>query len=352
VGAGEDRNKGEKTRLCPTCRMEISVLATKCRFCGESVGRPQEATRSLSINDLGGETVRHYAPSSNVMDALESFRAEETASQPPVDEKHEKSLFGRGKKHETDPKAAKSNFGLPELDAKSQDLASVSMSGSAVRKAVKKEPPKWKAWVSLALKGVAVLAVLFVGIRYGVPVVQGMFKKEVIKPVVENRAPRLMEQNKPPLDILRAAKEAVNLDNSETNQKIMSDARGRVKKAVDDLLNAPKYSKEAHKRALDIAHAASEIDPTSQEITQLKQDALEETRAYGLSFIGTEGEGENRKAKFKLTVGGQNPIVSVAKDELVDNRFKLDSFTDSGCRLADTKRGDRSVQCKVNDFPA
>ena len=77
--------KDEKMRLCPTCRMEISVLATKCRYCGEEVGRPRDETRSLSISDLGGETVQHYAPSSSVMEALEAFRSEED-SEPPIED--------------------------------------------------------------------------------------------------------------------------------------------------------------------------------------------------------------------------------------------------------------------------
>ena len=74
LGDVEGGRSPDKTRLCPSCRCEISVLATRCRFCGEEVGRPRDEARQLSIDDLGGENVTLYAPSGNVMDALESFR--------------------------------------------------------------------------------------------------------------------------------------------------------------------------------------------------------------------------------------------------------------------------------------
>ena len=75
-------------RLCPSCRMSIPVLAVKCRFCGEEVGRPRDETRKLSISDLGGQDSTMYAPSSSVMEALEAFRTEEfTSPLPPEPQK-------------------------------------------------------------------------------------------------------------------------------------------------------------------------------------------------------------------------------------------------------------------------
>ena len=61
--------------------MTISVLATKCRYCGEDVGKPKEEQRELSVNDLGGENVHHRAPSGSVMEALESFRLEDASGE-------------------------------------------------------------------------------------------------------------------------------------------------------------------------------------------------------------------------------------------------------------------------------
>src|SRR5690606_34714265 len=113
-------------RLCPTCRMEIRVLATKCRFCGENVGRPRDEVRALSIDDLGGETIRHYAPSSSVMEAIEAFRSETEASNPQVDDAGRKSIFGRKGKKDATP-APTGADGLPTLDERSQVLASLAM---------------------------------------------------------------------------------------------------------------------------------------------------------------------------------------------------------------------------------
>ena len=67
----------DKTRLCPSCRMQISVLATKCRFCGENVSRPRVEDRHFTIRDLGGENSRKYAASESMLSALESFRIEQ-----------------------------------------------------------------------------------------------------------------------------------------------------------------------------------------------------------------------------------------------------------------------------------
>ena len=66
-------------RLCYVCRMPISVLAIRCRYCGAEVGRPRKEQETYTIADLGGEKVGTYTVSGNVTDALESFMMEERA---------------------------------------------------------------------------------------------------------------------------------------------------------------------------------------------------------------------------------------------------------------------------------
>ena len=66
-------------RFCYVCRMPISVLAIKCRYCGADVGRPRKEQETFTVEDLGGEKIGTYTISGNVTDALESFIQEERA---------------------------------------------------------------------------------------------------------------------------------------------------------------------------------------------------------------------------------------------------------------------------------
>ncbi|HPJ99075.1 MAG TPA: hypothetical protein PKW60_06280, partial [Candidatus Hydrogenedentes bacterium] len=76
--AGRASSNEDKTRVCPFCRREISIFATKCFHCGERVDPPRADQRHFSMEDLGGRKSTNYAPSESVMAALETFRAELT----------------------------------------------------------------------------------------------------------------------------------------------------------------------------------------------------------------------------------------------------------------------------------
>ena len=147
-----DKERPDKTRLCSSCRMEISVLATKCRYCGASVGRPRDEPRSLTIGDLGGEHFVHYAPSSSVMEALESFRAEETTSDGgTADIQSDSGEDREGEEHST---------ALPELDERSRALASVALPSQSSVSRYQKAPqkPTWMRKVAYLGAFIAALA--------------------------------------------------------------------------------------------------------------------------------------------------------------------------------------------------
>jgi len=66
-------------RLCPECRMPISVLANRCPHCGSIVGRPRKETEVLTVKDLGGESKAQHVVSGNVREAMEAFISEQQA---------------------------------------------------------------------------------------------------------------------------------------------------------------------------------------------------------------------------------------------------------------------------------
>ncbi len=184
--------KKDNMRLCPTCRMEISVLATKCRYCGEEVGRPRDESRALSIADLGGETVQHYAPSSSVMEALEAFRSE-TDSEPEVEEAPSSGILSRLSKKQEPPKAQKkpAGDGLPELDERSQALSSLAMpsSSSKYQPTVVRQQRSIPRMVGIFAGLVAAMVCLF----FAVQVFANRPAPE-IAPTVENPAVIMMER--------------------------------------------------------------------------------------------------------------------------------------------------------------
>ena len=88
----------EKTRTCPSCRSEISVLATKCLHCGETVGKPKAEVRQLSVEDLGGEVKKAQPTPASVVGAMDSMRQDS----------------GSGKTFDSLPKIDLDNLGMDD----------------------------------------------------------------------------------------------------------------------------------------------------------------------------------------------------------------------------------------------
>ena len=77
-----EKNKpNDEERLCPACRSDISIWATKCKFCGSEVGRPRMREDRLTVKDLGGESPSTHRVSKHVMGAIGSFRYDEVYAQ-------------------------------------------------------------------------------------------------------------------------------------------------------------------------------------------------------------------------------------------------------------------------------
>lgn len=336
--------RNEKMRLCPSCRMEISVLATKCRFCGESVGRPRDETRALTIDDLGGETIRHYAPSSSVMEAMEAFRSEnEFSSNPPEDEQPaKKTLFGMGKKKfDSNPPSAQS--GLPELDERSQALASLAIPSMKPVKAQRK--PKTSPWprrAAIALGVIAGLGILWFG---GSAVWAYMTREpEERDPLNRNPAEAMLARDEDPVKTLVAAAEAFRADDHSKNRMILEKARERVKVRINELLNAKPWSEEKLNQASREMNTAFRAD-SAPDLRALKEEVDREGMLYRMTLLDTK---PNEEATFALS-SGANGTVTVKLNEEIADRFRVVSIRRDSVQVQDKVRGNRPLTYSKNE---
>jgi hypothetical protein len=312
--------------------MQISVLATKCRFCGEEVGKPKEEQRTLSIHDLGGEQVHHNAPSGSVLEAMESFRAEETLSQ----------------QAESDEFSA-SGLGVPESpdgDGSTPDFFSdESSKDSAYAKRYEKSSVGGNRATMLIL-GVVALA-LIVG---GVVILPGMFaglsenQADATIPDYVNRAPVILDRGGDPIEALEAAIEAIEIEDSAANRRIAEDVVAAIAERVEAQLNATPFHEDHIQEASKLASNASRMYPN--DLTQELLDTVrEDDRAYKMLLLGIEGD--PKMARFQLQAPG-SPIEKVKVDDMLAGRFQVRSFSGrDSVVLVDTQRGGRPVRFKV-----
>ena len=311
----------EKTRPCTTCRMPVSILATKCRYCGAELGRPREETRSLSAQDLGGETIKHYAPSSNVMDALESFRTEQAAQQ---------------------RKSGKEG-NLPELDDRSRALA------SAVRSSPSGPPRKntrrfsWGDYGRYVLGGITALVLVVVAITVIPRFTTGQTEGEVFV----NRAPSMMELGAAPLEILEAALDAVRQAPGAENDAIYAEARARLRQEVTGVLAAPNWSRRYLDQASRLANQASALDPHG-ETQELKSMVDAEVDAYNIVLAGVDAS--SGAVTYRMARSDTNHTAT--RDDLILDRFQIVRVTGNTVRLRDQRRDGRELNWSIGGQPA
>lgn len=350
----DDHGEGarDKTRLCPACRMSISVLATKCRFCGEIVGRPRDQARQLSMDDLGGETVVHYAPSSNVMDALEAFRAEEVASAKQREEVLPYEHSGRKDKQIHKSEAAKRPDGLPPLDARSQALASIALpKASMPPPLVMPQGPT----LTRKLAYCGALAAALVILYFGGLKVWGLMRERDEKPQpsplrYHNRVPELREQGAPVDEVLEEAFKARNNDQVDIakNQQILEEARQDAIREVQKLLNGRRLTDSELSRACALASRLVKIDP-HEDIAALSKEALEDSLAYRLKCISTKPNDKPPTAVCKVLAKekGESTEVTVQPGDTLAGRFYVTAIGLEGVVVRDEKRNGRKVKFLV-----
>jgi len=339
---GSKYRDDEATRPCPVCRMPVSNLAVKCRFCGAELGRPREETRKLSIEELGGETVKHYAPSANVMDALESFRTEEIVNpKGRQTSKADAKRRGRGKKGEAE-ETASTESEMPELDARSRALASAGRATPPPASAAKKKRSlDWGAYGRYAAIAATALVVLYLAVTVGPRLMQA----RQVEPVVENRAVAMLEGEEEPLTILSAAMEAVRAQNTDDNQYILDRAREEVTDQIEGLLNAENWEMGKLKEASDLARRAADIDP-HRSMQDLKKEVDREFRLYQTKLMSAEGGVATLQVvePSLLALGDERGMIEVKRGEIIADRFRVTNVSSKGITLVDVGRDDRILE--------
>jgi len=325
--------------------MEISVLATKCRFCGESVGRPRDESRSLSIDDLGGETVRHYAPSSSVMEAMEAFRSEhDFKSNPPEDAGPErKSLFGIAGKKKAG--GAQGGDGLPQLDERSQALASLAMPTNKPSTFKKPKGPS-TSQRAMQIGGIVVgVIILLLVAKFA----YGYFTAPREERVRQGRnaAEAMLARNDDPTQIVIEAAQALRNEKHSKNVEILDEAHKRFNEKINGLLNASPWTQQNLKDAVRSVNDVFKVD-SSPEIKKLVEEVTAETYAYNMSLL--EVSSDSKEATFGLSqsaAGGSRVKAEVGG--IVNGRFKIISIKSEKVQVEDTQRKNRKLTFSMND---
>lgn len=300
----------DKMRLCPICRMPISVWAIRCRFCGETVGRPKKEVETFTIEDLGGETPTERTLVSNeVLEAIEEFRKEIIETPHKEEAPSIWNLWGKHK---------------PDSSKRTGKQRSKTISTDTIR------------WIVIA--GIIVLLSIFT--YFFGPVVWAQVKylvygKEDNLAEYDNQAMAMLERGEPIEKILKEALTAYETVPTEENKKILDHVRTKLTETVNNLLTKDPYNPLDAAEASRICSEAIKIDYDSK-LQDLYRKAMAEISAYKMTV--TQIDMANKKAVFRLN-NPSYPLKEqvVSEGELVQDRFLVKQILPSRVRFEDTK---------------
>lgn len=354
----EHGNEQDATRLCPTCRMPISILATRCRHCGETVGRPRKEQAELTIEDLGGERQSTYTVSGNVMDALEAFREEE-ATQRQIEElkrKQSGSWFGRPSKADQQKLEGlrhKVDSGLPTLDPLARDL-DFSLSGGsarsnapAARRTASRAGGLLRTLFRCGLLAAVIAGVVFGG-KWGYDRVRAYMDEKNRPPDRVSRAGEMLASGASSVDALKEAAEAYGETASDQNLDSLKLMRSVVIKEIETLLSEKEYDRASLDKASKLANEAFNIDRDTG-LSKAFQAVQEELSAYTVRLDRVEPgpDGQSLAVITSQTVSNAPETVRVATNEVVRGRFLVTLITKESVFLKDQKRNNRALKLQV-----
>jgi hypothetical protein len=331
-------------RLCYVCRMPISVLAIRCRYCGAEVGRPRKEQETYTIADLGGEKVGTYTVAGNVTDALESFMMEERAQLEAEErerlEAERRSITGRlrrlvGNAPEEKPAGTNLDLRMGGLDINAINLSASSHHSTTQRKRSSGEGLGKRILIA------AIIIALLLGMYFiadaawtrirgqqSVANTEGAF-------VYPNRALEILADGGGLVAAHEEALLALKQENNETNKAIAREVREKI---IADV------KARAYANPFDMA----QLSGASRDITQIGQRDSDTAiiqlmgtinREVGyFAFILTELDVENGTATFRLN----NPALTekeqqVKVGDLLQQRFRVIEITAGGVVLEDTE---------------
>lgn len=337
----------DETRLCPVCRMPISVLAIRCRYCGEEVGRPRKEQETLTVKDLGGEQKTTYTVSGNVLGAIESFRAEELASQDVLRREREaarSTWFGKSGHHPPDaaPRTG-SDPGLPELDATHRELAfsasSPPLAGSPtpVPAAHLIAIPGLSRKLFLVAAVAAGLVLLYLGTDYTWAKIKDYMEWHRTKDMIvyKSKGLEFLAQGRPSIEALEESLDAVKVDPSPENKEILETVRRQFRADIEELLRKEPWLQSDLDKAASLVNRAVQKDSDSS-IVQLMDRVNKEVAAYRLILIALDVN--SGMATFRVhdpTFPEKDQTVKVG--DYVMERFLVKRIGVDGVALEDTK---------------
>ena len=359
---GEEFQGEDQTRLCPTCRMPISILAVRCRHCGDSVGRPRKEQAELTVEDLGGERHSTYTVSGNVMDALEAFRAEEI-SQSEIRElelraKQGGTWLGRGKKkaelERLEEMKRRSAAELPDLDPLSQQIersTSTTMRSTQLYRTRSAGPTLTRRLLTFsAITAALVLLGFATTVAYGK--IRQYFEPEGPPPRI-SRAMNMIQAGSPTIDALKEANEAYRETSSEGNAKELAMVRTLFMREIDAMLNTSDYNRATLDSASDLVSKAFDID-RDVTVAALRESVSQELADYNLVLESIEeGEGSAKKARLRVqAANGSSDVVTFEypgdEPTLICGRFRVTGMTSQTILMKDEKRSNRPLKIHIS----
>jgi hypothetical protein len=254
-------------------------------------------------------------------------------------------VFGR-KKKDSDSDIT-SDPDLPELDARSQDLASIADEGQSFRQ--RSQGPKRVQSIverfTPIVGGVVVLVLVVFGGVKGIGWYRGYLAEKNKPPVVVwvNKAPGYLEAgaNFDPLKALEAAVEAIDHVDTPENRAIAEQSLTALQQRVNEYLDADPWTMASVRQASALATRAAFIFP-NEATRRLQDDVKKEYDFYSVVLVSTlDDAGAAKSAIFKLISSNSARTVTVSEKDLIADRFQVLRISRDKVVVKDLSRKDR-----------